>query len=252
MKRTVHRKIAIHRLIRSRIHVLLLPIKTLFCGTKFDYYGWKTLKVSGTSSSLEFEHPRRDAQTQYLWNFIKMEEQKSVLEIGCLSGYRILSQAKLYPNVKFVGIDISQDAIATARAAAIKSGINNVTFDVYDLTSLQFFKDFNNRRFDVIFSFATLMYIHPNKIRPIIKFMVFNSNKKSIMIEQNTDKYKRWPFYLGVPVWKNPNWKRNYKRTCASVISKGNLKFNQTLVPKTIWSPGGGSGTVIEITRIND
>jgi hypothetical protein len=39
--------------LQSRTHILLLPLLTLFGGPKFDHYGWKNMKVAGTSSALE-------------------------------------------------------------------------------------------------------------------------------------------------------------------------------------------------------
>ena len=57
-----------------------------------------------------------------------------VLDVGCGSG-RILNRcAKLYPNSRFTGIDLSREAIATARDEASQKGLRNVEFIVRDLT----------------------------------------------------------------------------------------------------------------------
>jgi SAM-dependent methyltransferase len=260
--------------VQSRIQILLLPLLTLLGGPKFDHYGWKNMKVAGTSSALEIievdearkiennmgkqnsgqrereRESKRKIGTDYLWSFIDMAGKNTVLEIGCLTGYRIFEQAKLYPNVQFVGVDISQDAVDTANLEAINQGISNVTFECYDVTSREFFEDYSDKRFDVIFSFATLICIHPFKIKPLIKFMLNNSNKQVIMIEQNNDKLQSWPFYLGVPIRNNPNWMRNYARTCNSVTTPEDFEFIQTSVPIAIWNAGGGHCTVVDITRV--
>jgi len=236
--------------IGSRIYISTLPLLTLFGGTKFDHYGWKNLKVAGTSSSLDAKSAKREEGTNYLWSFIDLQSARSVLEIGCLTGYRILQKAKLNPDVYFTGVDISQDAIDTARAEAITLGITNVAFECYDITAQDFLEDFKTRRFDVIFSFATLICIHPRKIKRIIRFMLINADQQTLMIEQDNANYQYWPFYLGLPIRNNPNWLRNYKKTCLSVDSKVNLEISRTPVPSDIWDAGGGHCTVLNISRV--
>ena len=57
-----------------------------------------------------------------------------MLDLGCGRG-RILNRlAALYPRSRFVGMDLSQDAIAYAREGASRAGINNVEFAAVDLS----------------------------------------------------------------------------------------------------------------------
>jgi 2-polyprenyl-3-methyl-5-hydroxy-6-metoxy-1,4-benzoquinol methylase len=57
-----------------------------------------------------------------------------VLDAGCGSG-RILNRlAELYPRSRFVGMDLSSDATASARADASHAGLDNVTFIAVDLS----------------------------------------------------------------------------------------------------------------------
>ena len=59
-----------------------------------------------------------------------------VLDVGCGRG-RILNRlATLYPESRFVGIDLSQDAIASARAEASGAGRENIEFISADLSDL--------------------------------------------------------------------------------------------------------------------
>ncbi len=57
-----------------------------------------------------------------------------VLDVGCGSG-RILNRlAELYPKSRFVGLDLSGEAIETARQEASKKGLRNVEFFMRDLS----------------------------------------------------------------------------------------------------------------------
>jgi 2-polyprenyl-3-methyl-5-hydroxy-6-metoxy-1,4-benzoquinol methylase len=55
-----------------------------------------------------------------------------VLDLGCGSGRAINKLAGDYPNSRFRGVDISEEAIGRARAEAEQLGLRNVRFDVVD------------------------------------------------------------------------------------------------------------------------
>ena len=57
-----------------------------------------------------------------------------VLDAGCGSGRVMNRLAELYPNSRFTGIDLSPEAIGTARAEASQKGLRNIEFFVRDLT----------------------------------------------------------------------------------------------------------------------
>jgi 2-polyprenyl-3-methyl-5-hydroxy-6-metoxy-1,4-benzoquinol methylase len=56
------------------------------------------------------------------------------LDVGCGSGRAVSRLAELYPNSRFVGIDLSQEAVASARGEASRRGLQNAEFIVRDLT----------------------------------------------------------------------------------------------------------------------
>jgi ubiquinone/menaquinone biosynthesis C-methylase UbiE len=58
-----------------------------------------------------------------------------VLDVGCGSGRIMNRLAKLYPNSQFSGIDLSPEAIGTARREASAQGLQNTTFMVRDLSN---------------------------------------------------------------------------------------------------------------------
>ncbi|MBN1294160.1 MAG: class I SAM-dependent methyltransferase [Candidatus Latescibacteria bacterium] len=57
-----------------------------------------------------------------------------VLDVGCGSGQIINSMAKFFPKSRFVGYDLSEEAIATGNDEAVKQSLSNVRFEVRDLT----------------------------------------------------------------------------------------------------------------------
>ncbi|MEM9907667.1 MAG: class I SAM-dependent methyltransferase, partial [Cyanobacteria bacterium P01_D01_bin.44] len=65
-----------------------------------------------------------------------LERGIQVLDVGCGSGRALNKMAKLFPNSHFQGIDISLQAIATAREESQYRGLFNVQFDVQDAATL--------------------------------------------------------------------------------------------------------------------
>ncbi len=63
-----------------------------------------------------------------------------VLDIGCGSGHAINTMATRFPNSKFIGYDISEDAINKARSDGRQLGNKNVSFEVNDVSNPQAMK----------------------------------------------------------------------------------------------------------------
>jgi 2-polyprenyl-3-methyl-5-hydroxy-6-metoxy-1,4-benzoquinol methylase len=64
----------------------------------------------------------------------RLEAGIRVADVGCGSGHCITMMARRFPKSRFVGYDISESGIASARAMA--AGIGNATFEVQDVASL--------------------------------------------------------------------------------------------------------------------
>jgi SAM-dependent methyltransferase len=56
------------------------------------------------------------------------------LDVGCGSGRIVNRLAELYPASHFTGMDLSEEAIRTARAQASEKGLGNARFEVADLS----------------------------------------------------------------------------------------------------------------------
>ncbi len=76
------------------------------------------------------------------------------LDVGCASGYMISQIAKLYPNVKYFGIDIYDKAIDYAKKA-----YPNIEFKVASADKLQF----KDNIFDVILFYETIEHVEDPK-----------------------------------------------------------------------------------------
>lgn len=59
-----------------------------------------------------------------------------VLELGCGTGINLLAMAQLFPEAKFIGVDLSKAQIEIAEQAAKKSGLGNSQFLHGDLAEL--------------------------------------------------------------------------------------------------------------------
>ena len=65
-----------------------------------------------------------------------------VLDVGCGAGRALNLMAEAFPNSKFTGFDISEQALATGRAAAQEKGLTNLRFEVRDVTALDAFEQY--------------------------------------------------------------------------------------------------------------
>jgi SAM-dependent methyltransferase len=77
-----------------------------------------------------------------------LEGGVDVLDVGCGAGRALNKLARLFPRSRFLGYDLSPEAVATARAQARELDLANVVFEVRDCTDLG-----EESRFDVIFTF---------------------------------------------------------------------------------------------------
>ena len=65
----------------------------------------------------------------------RLAKGSRVLDAGCGRGRILTRLAELYPRSRFVGMDLSRDAIGYARDQAAKQGIENVEFIAADLST---------------------------------------------------------------------------------------------------------------------
>lgn len=113
-----------------------------------------------------------------------------VADIGCGSGHALNLMARAYPNSRFTGYDFSAPAIAAAREEADRWGLDNVRFEVRDVTTLDVEAGFDAiTAFDAIHDQArpgvVLSHIR-RALRPGGVFLMVDIRAAS-RVEDNTD-----------------------------------------------------------------
>ena len=73
------------------------------------------------------------------------------LDAGCGSGRALIRLAELFPKSRFVGMDLSEEAVRTARRSAAARGLGNVEFVAVDLSD--FDRQAEPASFDLITTF---------------------------------------------------------------------------------------------------
>lgn len=81
----------------------------------------------------------------------RLETGIAVLDLGCGRGKALTQMAAWFPNSTFAGYDLSQEAIAWATANAEEKGLDNLTFQVRDLST--FDQDADEAAFDFVSTF---------------------------------------------------------------------------------------------------
>lgn len=76
---------------------------------------------------------------------------RSVLDIGCGTGHAMNVLARRFPQSRFAGYDIGEDAIEAARAEARQMGLANASFEVHDVARLP-----AQPKFDLITAFDAI------------------------------------------------------------------------------------------------
>ena len=78
----------------------------------------------------------------------RLEKGIDVLDVGCGSGRALNLMARTFPNSRFLGYDLSEEAIARARTEAQEHGTTNARFEVKDAATLD-----EEARYDLITTF---------------------------------------------------------------------------------------------------
>jgi ubiquinone/menaquinone biosynthesis C-methylase UbiE len=84
-----------------------------------------------------------------------------VLDVGCGRGLIMNRLAELYPSSRFIGLDISLEAIEFARSAAAEKGLQNIEFVAADVS------DFDETAESESFGFVTTFDAVHDQARPL-------------------------------------------------------------------------------------
>jgi len=187
------------------------------------------------------EHPHR----ALLMIAISRFSPDSVLEIGCNSGPNLYKLAKIFPNAKLHGIDVSQKAIDEGRTQLEKCSIINVSLELGKADDLSKFED---RSIDVVVSDAVMIYIGKDKIEKVVKEMLRVARKAIILVEWHDTAATTSGSFL----FKRGYWTRDYVS-----LFKGRDRVEDiqlTKITRDIWNDECWSkyGHVIEVALRNE
>lgn len=89
-----------------------------------------------------------------------LEHGANVLDIGCGRGRAVMRLAEAFPQSRFVGYDLCEDAIEDARRELENRGLTNARFEVRDVTGLD-----SVHEFDVVTAFDAIHdQAHPDVV----------------------------------------------------------------------------------------
>ncbi len=186
--------------------------------------------------------------SDFLLEYFDLSQVKSFLEIGSNCGNRLFPLATRYPNTQFVGVDINLEAIAVGKEYINEHNIGNVVLLHFDITSEEFGQFLKRRTFHTIFTWATLMYLHPQDLTGLLS-KIIASSERIVFIEQffNSHKLK---VVSSIPARSALQWKHDYFSKLQNLTSENlNITISLNPVAKSIWDPHGGGGTIINIER---
>jgi len=99
----------------------------------------------------------------------RLQQGIDLLDIGCGSGRALCHLAAEFPQSRFSGYDLCEDAVVAARAEAQRLGLTNIQFEARDITQMGM-----PEKFDVITAFDV---IHDQKEPAAVLEEVFKSIK---------------------------------------------------------------------------
>jgi hypothetical protein len=121
-------------------------------------------------------------------------------------------------------------------------GLANLTFSEVDLRDSSSLLTIKPGSWDVIFTWAVLIYIPPKSSVNLLSFCV-SSAKRLIFIEQ----HRKMIFFIkGRLIRNNPTWIRDYIKLFR-LLNLNDSWMTVSSVPNYIWHPGGGHGAQIDI-----
>jgi SAM-dependent methyltransferase len=91
-----------------------------------------------------------------------LERGIAVCDLGCGQGLAAILMARAYPNSRFTGLDVSQDAIEHAAAAARREGLSNLRFLCRDAADLR-----DDAEFEAAFDYITAFDAIHDQTRPL-------------------------------------------------------------------------------------
>jgi hypothetical protein len=231
--------------VKLKVIKLLKPFLVIFLPGDL-ITGWKS---RDRISAINYLENVAKPSSSLIGSYVDIKSFKSILEVGSNSGPNLIGYAQIYPEIKFAGLDLNKDAVKLGNENAQRSRLPNLRFIQVDLTDSKFSKSFPEKA-DLVFSFATLMYIHPFYIKRVLRDLLEISNQYLVLIEQHHEGFLTKCFPFGIPSGFEASFKRDYKKLVIGELAKLGRSFDSIdifEVDPRIWAPGGESARIIRV-----
>lgn len=226
-------------------HKLGYPIKNIYqllepiIGTKAREWEW----ARRHNMAEDYWQNRNLPAKEYIVNtvFNLPFTPKSILEVGCASGPSLYLLAKSFPATEIVGVDINDRAVQMGNKWFKEENIANVRLLTRRAEELDEFPD---KHFDVVFTFATLLLIGPDKIGKVIS-QIFRVASRMVILVEAYGKDAADPNGFGFR--SDIYWKRDYASLIRHLNPERITNVKVDEVPPHLWAPGCGGGSVVYI-----
>lgn len=239
-KRILRSDGAVYRIVRTAVHAVHAWLESTELRTGLRERKWARQRLGAIEGYWGLRNDAR--KTELLREAFSGFAPRSVLEVGCNCGPNLFVLRKLFPDAEFVGVDVSALAVEKGTRWMRDEGIRNVALVCAKAEEL---RRFAQERFDVVFSWATLIYPRPSDIQGILADMIRIARRAVILIEMQSETRRKGDAALGVPC--GGEWKRDYLTILESIAPS--WRVHTSWVPREYWSPGGGGGAVITAVR---
>lgn len=198
-------------------------------------------KTSECTVEFWANQPEQLEMNEYLISLLpQMHSVTSILEIGCYTGQRLRAMGKLFPHAQLNGLEINSRATSIGNLDFESLGYRGKVItcgDIHDVKSL--FPE----SFSIILSWAVLMYVHPLRIRSVLKSLLSLTDGALLIIEPAA-KSRSDAFYPA----KNRSFLHNYRAILKS-FRNVDFELEEAQVPTNIWKPKYGEGTVFLVRK---
>tara|TARA_Y100001935_G_C17173918_1_gene441641 strand:+ start:47 stop:688 length:642 start_codon:yes stop_codon:yes gene_type:complete len=181
----------------------------------------------------EIEKSESEKYRLQLFNSLDLKKIKSVLDYGCGYGMNMKVIKNINNEIILNGMDISKTKIRMLKI--LNDNIYKMSLNVHEIKNLPNFE----KKFDLVFTDAVLIYVNPNNIYKLLKNLI-NSSKKKILLHELCNLYDRGKVdYLHI---------HDYKNLIKRINPKLKIKTFKSSKPGTPWNT---HGTIILIDKEN-
>jgi hypothetical protein len=198
----------------------------------------------GDPSNLNYINELDCERNLVLWETLASFNPDTVIEIGSSLGSKLIGFAKANPTINIIGLDINPKAVEKGKKLASEMNLKNLEFRVFDVAK----EDISSLEIQssklVIFSWATLIYVHPIKIKKVINSVISQKPIAFVFIEQHSANLA-WFWKRGRIISGGPNYIRDYLYLINRVDPSSKYQLSSDPITPEIWGPGGGHASMI-------